>query len=372
MKNIIVRRGLAIVIVALFIGMSITSVTGSNATIKKSSIRSVSIDIKITGFYDAGVKEITQPAGPYAPWSPGIYPVKIEVKNYGSYSESNFNVNAKIWEISEGGNESLYYEDNKVVNTTLNPGNNITVVFNDVEFPEPGPSFFGRGNNVSYRLEITTELASDEDPTNNQQILNFTICYLESDFLDVALYAMGNGWYGPGGWLVIFYNASIISSLYFNVDDSEYMLYTGPPYYVEDGLHTLNIWINNETVHTFMFRIDGTPPVIELSVEKIGPTKWWIRANASDVTSGIMKVEFYLDNQFLANVTAAPYEWFWTGVGRHTVKAIAYDYAGNNASSSTTMPYAYGYRIQPQNQFLLKFLERFPHTFPILRQFLGL
>lgn len=369
MKNGIFGKGLTVVIVALFVGMSITSVTGSNVIIKKSSIQPVESDTKITGNHDVGVKEITQPAGPYAPWSPGVYSVKVIVKNYGSYSEINFNVNAKIWEIPEGGNESLYYEDNTVVNVTLNPGGNTTVVFNAVEFREPGHSFGGRGNNVSYRLEITTELAGDENPTNNQQILNFIICYLETDFVDFKIYAMGNGWHGPGGWLVIFYNSSIISALYFYVDGSG-GLYTGPPYYVEDGYHTLIIYANDHPIGPFMFRIDGTPPVITLTAERIGFMKWRFSAMAYDETSGVEKVEFYLDNQLLGTVTALPWEYIWTGIGRHTVKAIAYDFAGNNASSPPVTSNSYSRSKQPQNQLLLKFLERFPHAFPILRHLL--
>jgi hypothetical protein len=190
---------------------------------------------------------------------------------------------------------------------------------------------------------------------------------------------MGNyGWYINPVTMTCIYNHYLIVRVYYEYDGSGWVLYTEPfTIYTQGPFITLSYYViykdgNVEFPKSITFKIDYTPPLIELSAKKIEPTKWWIRANVSDATSGVVKVEFYLDNQFLANVTAAPYEWFWTGVGRHTVKAIAYDCAGNNASSSTTMPYSYGYRIQPQNQFLLKFLEHFPYAFPILRQFLGL
>lgn len=65
---------------------------------------------------------------------------------------------------------------------------------------------------------------------------------------------------------------------------------------------------------------------------------WKFTVEAFDGRSSVDKVEFYLDNQLLGTVMApGPYEWIWngTGCGNHTVRTIAYDVAGNNASVST-------------------------------------
>jgi hypothetical protein len=337
----LLEKGFAVGIIVLFVGISFSSMAGGMVITKKSTVQPVCSDAKITRSPDVGVWKIIQPAGPYAPWSPGTYPIKALLVNNDYDNGANFNVNAKIWEISEGGNASLYYEDNKIVNMT--PYNWTTVVFNDVEFNEPGPPFSGRENNVSYRLEVTTELADDENPANNQKILNFTICYLETDFVDFKLYGTyeENGWYGPGAWLVIFYNSSIISALYFGIDNSGPILYTGPPYYIdEDGTHVLYIIVNNETLGPYSFKTDGTPPTIDLTVTALNccHTKWLLNATVADATSGVAKVEFYVDDVLVGNATASPYTYTYKGKGK-VAQAIVYDFAGNYAMNPmVTMP----------------------------------
>jgi hypothetical protein len=96
---------------------------------------------------------------------------------------------------------------------------------------------------------------------------------------------------------------------------------------------------NTYNPDSIILKIDYTPPIINLTIIKIGVIQWEFIATAYDTVSGLSNVEFYLDNQLLGNVTASPYEWIWTGIGRHTVKAIAYDVAGNNASTSAIMSY---------------------------------
>ena len=63
-----------------------------------------------------------------------------------------------------------------------------------------------------------------------------------------------------------------------------------------------------------------------------------LTANASDTQSGIASVQFFLDGQPLATVTAAPYTFSWntTSVSpiQHTLTAIATDGAGNTATSA--------------------------------------
>ncbi len=59
-----------------------------------------------------------------------------------------------------------------------------------------------------------------------------------------------------------------------------------------------------------------------------------IKANAMDNQSGMDKVEFYIDDVLKSNDTESPYQWTWNGfaVGKHTIKAIAYDTKGKSAS----------------------------------------
>ncbi len=60
-----------------------------------------------------------------------------------------------------------------------------------------------------------------------------------------------------------------------------------------------------------------------------------IKTYAKD-DSKIEKVEFYLDDDLVATLTSAPYEWKWTktATGRHTIKVIAYDDAGKTSTDS--------------------------------------
>jgi parallel beta-helix repeat protein len=89
---------------------------------------------------------------------------------------------------------------------------------------------------------------------------------------------------------------------------------------------------NTESVKEATLKIDRTKPTINLTVEKTGLSKWLLTANVHDNTSGIARVEFYLDGILLGNKTASPYEWNCTTKG--TAQAIVYDNAGNNAVSA--------------------------------------
>jgi hypothetical protein len=60
-----------------------------------------------------------------------------------------------------------------------------------------------------------------------------------------------------------------------------------------------------------------------------------IEVTATDNESGVAKVDFFIDNQFKANDTDAPYSWTWTEKGFfvYMVKVVAYDNVGHSAST---------------------------------------
>jgi hypothetical protein len=60
-----------------------------------------------------------------------------------------------------------------------------------------------------------------------------------------------------------------------------------------------------------------------------------IEVSASDNESGVAKVEFYIDEQYKANTTTAPYTWTWTDKGFfiYMLKVVAYDNVGHSAST---------------------------------------
>ena len=96
---------------------------------------------------------------------------------------------------------------------------------------------------------------------------------------------------------------------------------------------------NTATSATVTVTVLDTPPTVSLASlpSSVSGTQI-LTANASDTQSGIASVQFLLDGQPLATVTAAPYTFSWntTSVSpiQHTLTAIATDGAGNTATSA--------------------------------------
>ena len=98
------------------------------------------------------------------------------------------------------------------------------------------------------------------------------------------------------------------------------------------------------------FTVDNTHPTLAIQKPKAGRLyifdreimplvgnkaiiigKITIVAEAQDQPAGIEKVEFYIDGSLKAEDNSTPYEWIWDErtIGKHTIKVIAYDKAGN-------------------------------------------
>jgi uncharacterized lipoprotein NlpE involved in copper resistance len=154
-----------------------------------------------------------------------------------------------------------------------------------------------------------------------------------------------NGIMGEDGWYVSNVTvtltaedeASGVNYTMYKVDDGEWVTYAASFLVTEDGVHNLRYYSvdymgNEEDVKgPFDFKIDRTAPEINLTVEKTGLMKWLLTVNVSDETSGVDKVEFYLDGEYLGEVTEPPFEWVCSKKG--TAQAIVYDNAGNEAIS---------------------------------------
>ena len=89
--------------------------------------------------------------------------------------------------------------------------------------------------------------------------------------------------------------------------------------------------------------VDATAPTVSITAPANnasigGGNTVSITTNAADTSSGIQKVEFYIDGTLKQTVSTSPYNYSWgtTGValGSHTIQAKAYDNTGNSASSS--------------------------------------
>jgi hypothetical protein len=150
-----------------------------------------------------------------------------------------------------------------------------------------------------------------------------------------------NGWYDSDLTITITWDPEEIAAVYYRLDDGEWTLYTEPIVVSEDRVHTFEWYcIDNEgnqsAVCGFDFKIDQTDPIIELTWD--GENSKLI-ADVSDETSGVNRVEFYVDKKLIGTVTEEPYEYEWSGIGTgHIVQAIVYDNAGNEAISCPFPP----------------------------------
>jgi len=113
---------------------------------------------------------------------------------------------------------------------------------------------------------------------------------------------------------------------------------------------------NAEKLKSIEIKIDKTNPVMDVKAPKksylylmgreiiplsgfnnfaivIGSTN--VNVDVNDSISGVKKVEFYVDNSLKETISEPPYTWDWNevAVGPYTLKAVAYDNAGNKVST---------------------------------------
>lgn len=88
---------------------------------------------------------------------------------------------------------------------------------------------------------------------------------------------------------------------------------------------------------------DTTPPTVTMSNPVTGSTiagGIYIQGTASD-NIGVTKIEFYVDGLLSGTVTSSPYSFYWNSGSVpnaiHTLKALAYDAAGNTGSYTVSV-----------------------------------
>ncbi len=136
-----------------------------------------------------------------------------------------------------------------------------------------------------------------------------------------------NGWYVSSVMIVI--TVDEINHVYYSFDNQTWVEYTAPILVSVDGYYTLYV-LADVVYGPYPFKIDRTPPTISLCAKTTGHNKYRIWADVFDATSGVNRVDFYLNNFLIMNDTIAPYEWNYTGPD-FDLDGIVYDNAGNSA-----------------------------------------
>ena len=172
-----------------------------------------------------------------------------------------------------------------------------------------------------------------------------------------------NSWYISDVRISFQWDPSDVREIWYKIEGT-WINYTGEFTVSEDGMHNIP-WYYIDKNNTIMdglpiqFRIDQTLPIIEIAKRKLLKNQYKFTATASDAASGLEKVEFYCDNVIQKTVTAAPYEWTWTGTENQEVKAIAYDNAGNlKESNILSTPCSY---IPNLYMFIRLLIQKFFH-----------
>jgi peptidoglycan/xylan/chitin deacetylase (PgdA/CDA1 family) len=101
---------------------------------------------------------------------------------------------------------------------------------------------------------------------------------------------------------------------------------------------------NLGAVNTTLLHIDTSPPTVAIASPGKGAivtSKIKVTAHAADDGSGVVKVNFLVDDKFVAADTARPYAFIWNAKkaakGVHTLTAKAFDAAGYVTATSITV-----------------------------------
>ena len=149
-----------------------------------------------------------------------------------------------------------------------------------------------------------------------------------------------NGTIGENGWYVSCVVINIttddnVSTVYYSIDNGSWQTFDGVPIVVcDDGLHIFCwYYVDNEgnesDVECIYFKIDQTPSTIEILWEQID-LDIVFTAECNDATSGVDRVEFYVENELLYIDLEEPFTWIPAQPDIYPLKVIAYDNAGNN------------------------------------------
>ncbi|KYK23166.1 hypothetical protein AYK25_02175 [Thermoplasmatales archaeon SM1-50] len=163
-------------------------------------------------------------------------------------------------------------------------------------------------------------------------------------------------------------NTSGVDVIFLKVDNGDYVEYTEPVEICTDGEHefwyyAVDIAGNIEDENgPFSFKIDQTDPVFNsytFTAQNTLKNKWLCVADVEDETSGVVLVEFYVDDALVGNVTATPWEFLFEGKPKASSQAIAYDDAGNSAMSEVVSYVEFSSQQQSYYPYMQKMFTQY-------------
>lgn len=170
------------------------------------------------------------------------------------------------------------------------------------------------------------------------------------------------GTQGAQGWWTTEVTANLVPVCRCVVADSFHALdgaafASGNKTTIAEGVHELRYYSvsttgGQEAVRSASFKVDTTPPTVTLVNPKAGEIhaasrtlqgaavtiaaqNVLVEANATDVLSGVARVDFYVDEAIVASDASPPYQFTWAAgrapSGLHRLIAESWDVAGNSA-----------------------------------------
>jgi hypothetical protein len=310
---------------------------------------------------------------------PGTESIDAVAINNGVFEELDLVCSAEIWEfITDPDNGTQQYTD-EITNIDLDTplGGTFDLAFDDFTF-----AYEGR-----YGLYLSMPADTDDFPKNNN--IRFGVGVddtkpVSSHSLDPPDPDGENGWYvndvevslsafDPWSMDV----SSGVAEIKYKVGGGATQTITGASgtFLItqdDDGNDVpVEYWAvdnvgNEEGHHSFTVDMDQTDPTVDLVYEVVegNPIEGWLMrftATATDATSGMDRVEFFLNEGLQAVVSGAgpTYQWEFTYYGDLSIdiRADAYDVAGNMAADLVEDPKSTDYSFNSQSSQNIKTLQ---------------
>ena len=268
-------------------------------------------------------------------------------------------------------NGTIFYDNTVTVTDVLAPGATTFVTFPDFTIPD---HYTWEGK---YTLTMKTMLTGDDHTGNDKKTLTFTIARPDI-YPPITNYSIA-GTYGQAGWYIsnpvltlTAYdpqgkNSSGVAHIYYKVDGGATVEYLAPIALVGDGTHTVTYWSvdnagNVEVAQVSApYKVDTTAPVwisYTFTAQNALKNKWLCEADVTDATSGVVLVEFYVDDALVNSTTVTPYTFLFEGKPTNNSQALAYDEAGNSALSPIASYVEFGSQAQNYNTIVLQTFQQ--------------